>query len=227
MNAARALTALLAVLSTTCVATVQPEIKTHVGERPAVGVVAEARVGGVIYEKFDYQLMQAWRLLEPFARDYNWCVGCSINVPAGTVLLPGTSLAREEICTPPMAISRFIEQPVCFERPATDGKLVTFRVPGAFGVWLDVIPPRGVEETEVFDGSRGFKNELVYQGVAGDVLRLLYREFVDDLARPAFHQELTYTVVPGSATEVVFRNLTLEVIEAGNATIRYRVIHGL
>ncbi len=37
--------------------------------------------------------------------------------------------------------------------------------------------------------------ELLYQGVGGGVLRLTYREFTgDDLARPAFTQEVTYDV---------------------------------
>ena len=52
----------------------------------------------------------------------------------------------------------------------------------------------------------GFRYELLYQGVANGVVRLLYREFVDDMARPSFSQELTFeaNTRPGESTKVAF-----------------------
>jgi hypothetical protein len=70
-----------------------------------------------------------------------------------------------------------------------------------------------------FDG--GFRTELLYLGLANGVLRMQYREFVDDLARPAFSQDLTYQVVD-LPTILTFQSLQLEVTEAGNSGIAYR-----
>ncbi|HUO86378.1 MAG TPA: hypothetical protein VM617_03240 [Thermoanaerobaculia bacterium] len=196
-----------------------------VGERPSVGETAEARVGDVLYEKFDYRTVQAWRLSDPFKRDYNWCLGCSIDVPAGTLLELGPTTA--ELCTVDGFVQPKFGPPVivCFERHPTKSELVRFRVPGTLGGILNLASPLRFEETEVMSGE-GFKAELVYQGLAGDVVRLLYREYVGELARPAFQQDLTYTL-PGSAGELVFRDLTLQVLEANSSTIRYRVDRGL
>jgi hypothetical protein len=72
----------------------------------------------------------------------------------------------------------------------------------------------------------GFKRELVYQGAAGGTLRLLYREYVNDLARPAFSQEATYDLSRSGPTLATFKGAQIEVLEAGNAGIRYRVLRG-
>ena len=75
--------------------------------------------------------------------------------------------------------------------------------------------------------SDGFRTDLVYQGAGGGVLRLAYREFIDDMARPAFTQDLTYDLPPdGSATTIAFQTLDIELIEANNMGLSY-VVHPL
>ena len=70
-----------------------------------------------------------------------------------------------------------------------------------------------------------FRKEIVYQGAAGGILRLMYREFGDDLARPAFSQELTYDW-SGDPLSIAVKGARIEVLEAGNQGIRYRVLNG-
>lgn len=72
----------------------------------------------------------------------------------------------------------------------------------------------------------GFKYELLYQGRSGDVVRIAYREYTDNLARPAFSQEITYTLDPGQPTLVQFRNVSLTIEEADNSKIVYTVHSG-
>jgi len=62
----------------------------------------------------------------------------------------------------------------------------------------------------------------VYTGKGEDGLKLLYREFTpDDLARPAFYQELTY----GSDAKVIrFRKLRIAVELADYEMIVYTVL---
>ena len=75
---------------------------------------------------------------------------------------------------------------------------------------------------EFFDASsEGFRSELVFQGIAAGVLRLAYREFVNDMARPAFTQVLTYDY--SGPTTLAFQSLEFEILEAGNMGITYRV----
>lgn len=74
--------------------------------------------------------------------------------------------------------------------------------------------------------AKPFRAELIYQGAGGGVLRLLYREFSSDMARPAFSQEATYDLSPEGETEVAFKGVRLVVSSAGNSSIRYRVTSG-
>lgn len=74
----------------------------------------------------------------------------------------------------------------------------------------------------VIAGSPTFSREILYNGRAGDVLRLSYREFQSDLARPAFTQELSYDMSEGRT--VGFQGVRIDVLEATNTVLRYKVL---
>ena len=80
------------------------------------------------------------------------------------------------------------------------------------------------DSTYVDVKSPSFKQELVYNGGADDVIRFMYREFKNDMARPAFTQNLVYDLKQGN--RVVFRSVELEVVDANNTEIRYRLLSG-
>jgi hypothetical protein len=93
----------------------------------------------------------------------------------------------------------------------------------------DVIPfplEQGFENirfvTKVVESELSFVQELLYNGRAGDILKFVYREFSNDLARPAFTQEIQYDVRQSS--EIGFREVRLEVLQATNTSITYRVL---
>lgn len=66
-----------------------------------------------------------------------------------------------------------------------------------------------------------FNFELVYSGATKDALHLLYREYTpDDMARPAFTQNLTYD---RDTPTIRFRELRIQVLEASNERLRYIV----
>lgn len=70
-----------------------------------------------------------------------------------------------------------------------------------------------------------FKRELVYSGISQNTVSILYREFLDDMARPAFYQELKYDLSHGNV--IGYKGARFEVIKANNTTIRYRVLQEL
>lgn len=70
-------------------------------------------------------------------------------------------------------------------------------------------------------GKTNFVQELLYNGRSGDTIRLTYREFAEDLTRPTTTQELQYDL---AASPVVgFRNVRLEVLEANNTEVQFRL----
>lgn len=70
-----------------------------------------------------------------------------------------------------------------------------------------------------------FRRELVFSGVSKGTVSLLYREYQDDLARPAFSQELSYDLAEGD--EIGFRGARFKVLKATNTSIRYVVLKPL
>jgi hypothetical protein len=71
----------------------------------------------------------------------------------------------------------------------------------------------------------GFRREIVYSGVSQGSITLLYREFANDLARPAFSQELHYDLKDGD--EIGFKGARIKIISASNVGLKYRVVRPL
>ena len=79
-----------------------------------------------------------------------------------------------------------------------------------------------VEETEI-DQSKTFINyEIVFTGTTANSMNFLYREYTAaDLARPAFHQNLTYPI----NTEIIrFRQTRIKIHEVSSESIKYTVL---
>jgi hypothetical protein len=72
------------------------------------------------------------------------------------------------------------------------------------------------------DKTKGYINfELVYGGTTGDSIQVLYREYTpDDMARPAFTQQLVYSL---ASKHIRFRDIQVDVTEANNEHIAYVV----
>mgnify|MGYP001769845131 CR=1 FL=1 len=63
--------------------------------------------------------------------------------------------------------------------------------------------------------------EIIYSGKNDVSLNLLYREYVDDYARPAFSQHLTYQA---DAKQVRFQGFVIQVHSATNEQITYTIL---
>lgn len=70
-----------------------------------------------------------------------------------------------------------------------------------------------------------FTRELVYSGVSQNTVTILYREFKDGLARPAFSQELNYDLSKGKV--IGYKGARYEIIKADNLGITYKVLKHL
>ena len=67
-----------------------------------------------------------------------------------------------------------------------------------------------------------FNQELIYSGLQGNTIFLLYREYRGRLIRDAFTQHLTYDLTKSKI--LTFRAALIEVEEATNAYIKYRLM---
>lgn len=69
-----------------------------------------------------------------------------------------------------------------------------------------------------------FKYQALYQGKVGNTIKISFREFKDDMARPAFTQDIEYQLETNKPTIIGFKGLRIKVIKATNLNITYSVI---
>lgn len=66
-----------------------------------------------------------------------------------------------------------------------------------------------------------FQQTLIYSGRIGDRITLGYREFSNNMARPAFNNDVDYDLT--ESTTVGYKGARIEVIKATNQSITYKV----
>jgi hypothetical protein len=67
-----------------------------------------------------------------------------------------------------------------------------------------------------------FQQTLIYSGKLGQKIKVGYREFSNNVARPAFHNDVEYDL--GESKVVGYKGARIEILEATNELIRYRVL---
>jgi len=82
-----------------------------------------------------------------------------------------------------------------------------------------------VKKKYTVDASDEYKQSLIYTGRENDIIKFTYREFMSDMARPAFTIDATYDMKEGNNI-IRFKGASLEVIEADNQSISYKLLSG-
>jgi len=76
--------------------------------------------------------------------------------------------------------------------------------------------------TKISVSDPSYVQQIIYNGRVGNSLKFIYREFAGDYIRPAFTQEIQYDL--SLSNTIGFKSLKLEVLEATNTEIRYRLL---
>lgn len=183
---------------------------------PAVNVQASADIGQTIISKANFTKIPAIKLTSPVAENINLTSITRIQV--GPLPLNATSDAGKyyrDVTT----LYGGIFIPNDTSKPA-----VIYLAPlaGNYGK----SPVIGIQHTEIEEwGKDSFKRELIYSGVSQNTISISYREFSDNMARPAFSQELKYDLSQG--TTIGYKGARFEVIKATNTELVYKVIKPL
>lgn len=74
----------------------------------------------------------------------------------------------------------------------------------------------------VSDKAGGFQQTLIYSGRVGNKINAVYRESSDGYARPAFDNRIEYDL--GESNTIGYKGARVEVLEATNQQIKYRVL---
>lgn len=68
-------------------------------------------------------------------------------------------------------------------------------------------------------GENNFQQTLIYNGRVGNRIRIGYREFSGDIARPAFSNEVEYDL--SDSMEINYRGARIRIVSANNQRIEY------
>jgi hypothetical protein len=86
------------------------------------------------------------------------------------------------------------------------------------GKWTD---KKLFEKFKIFEKEGMFIGELIYTGLMGSIIRMTYKEYIEDIARPAFFQDLTYELTESKI--IMFKTLRIKVLEATNSFLIFIV----
>jgi hypothetical protein len=70
--------------------------------------------------------------------------------------------------------------------------------------------------------ANSFQQTLIYSGKVGNKINIGYREFSNNLARPAFNNDVEYDL--NSSNFIGYKGAKIEIIDATNEMIKYKVI---
>lgn len=70
-------------------------------------------------------------------------------------------------------------------------------------------------------GEESFKTQLIYSGMLGNNIKVIYREFSNDYARPSFTQEVQYNLE--ESKEIAYKTIKMTILKATNQKIEFQV----
>lgn len=75
---------------------------------------------------------------------------------------------------------------------------------------------------QLSEKGNSFQQTLIYSGRVGDKINVGYREFSNDLARPAFNNDVEYDL--SSSNIIGYKGALIEVMAADNSSITYKLL---
>ena len=79
-----------------------------------------------------------------------------------------------------------------------------------------------VDKEMVIENEKNFKQEFMYGGKSSSTIKFQYREYLGNIIRPAFTQEVQYDLKEGNL--ISFRELKIKILKATNNYIEYEII---
>lgn len=164
-----------------------PRVEETTSNFPAAGTMASAAVGGVVVNQAQYWRKTGMRISGASRTRIG---GGEVQVERGDFLTKAIVDGVQGYCTEKPAF-RMIGgggKTACFVDRNASGHFDQVKVASEVNWWSSTLDtPVGYSAGElIVPRPDSKKSELLYQGYSKDILRLAYREYVGDMARPAF-----------------------------------------
>ena len=188
---------------------------------PDPGVDTIAAVGETVYEKSRQSVVSAYEITEGFSGKN---VFAFVSMPAGTKFIAIQSKSRLKACTSPsLELFRQAIYSACVYDDDGDGTFDRFGANEVQGGKKLARPVPYRRSEYVQPTADSIKQVVIYLGSTKDTLRLSYREFVNDMARPAFTEEYTFPLSDKFPQVVAFKGAKITVSAIDGEGIHYRL----
>lgn len=189
---------------------------------PAIGAVSVSNVGDIMVSqgvRSEHDALQVDRdidlgLLSPYTitagiflktGDGNGVEFYSIYNP----FVGGGTIRKALLADPPKAVEAYVnEQKIC------GVSVFNAEVCAKEGAYSRVL--------KQLESSNSFQQSLIYSGKVGNRIKLGYREFSGNAARPAFNNDVDYDLAESAV--IGYKGARIEVLEATNEHIRFKLI---
>jgi hypothetical protein len=189
---------------------------------PAIGVPAVASVGDTVYEKSHLSVLPAYTINEFFSGK-NMFATVTISPGDKFIKIPSKSILKA--CRSP-SIEAFVHKQydACLYDDDGDGTFDRFGANEVQGgkKFPHPIPYRNSEFIQATSDS--VKQVVIFLGSTKDSMRLSYREFVNDMARPAFTEEYSFPLAATFPQPIAFKGVKMSVTQIDGEGLHYKVI---
>jgi hypothetical protein len=188
------------------------EQKTTIVDAPPLGTIVTAHVGD--------HLLQKGEMVEETVLEVAALIdGAAYDIPAGTYSHIGYDEKYDFFSSAGVIAGPFIDphQALSVDKPNAT-QLCVITILGAPNCY------KGKFEKKKKISARGssFQQTLIYSGRIGDKINISYREFSNNLARPAFNNDVEYDLAASNIFG--YKGAQIEVIKADNTSITYKVL---
>jgi hypothetical protein len=185
---------------------------------PEIGVETSVPTGGELYSYLKVYTVDGAKL-DANTKAGDWLL--EQDIPAGTALIPVSTKAKFKACVP--FDNSFDAAGPCFLDDDGDGRFDRHAGDEVQAARKLKVPVPYTKTPISIVRADSFKQVILFQGATSDTLRFSYREFKDDMARPAFTEELTI-LREAFPFMVLVKNLQLEVLGVSGMGLRYRIV---
>ncbi len=214
-----------------CAATklVTMPVQQDLVNEPPVGEVRTVEVGDTLVRTAKVTEVPALKLSEDVeAGGTGWAWGNKAFYKAGIYVAQYTDASQtcyeslEPIRVTALGIANNLRGGICVSRNKPGEKTLFMGGPSNNAIYKPRNEIRVTDTTYIDKSKPGFWQELIYNGKSGDSVKFLYREFTNEVARPAFDQVVEYDLKDG--TTIGFKGARLDILAATNTNISYKVI---
>ena len=206
----------------------QSRFADHAGNEPSFGQQAEVPTGGLMFSQYSYWHRSGARITQSSRQPFG--LG-GLFVSQGEAVYPAKLDNKPVYCSEKRIysdpIAGFLSR-ACFSDANTDRLFETVQIaPETTWITRPLSPALPYKKMDLPMPHRGaFKYDIAYDGYSNQTLHLSYREFKGkSLDRPVYTQQVKYDVRKFPDI-VVFRNVKIEVLDADNDRIVYKIIRG-